>query len=129
MKRKRKTTSQKQDTKKTKTSEEPNVTRIVSRTTRSFALLAYIPFLFFIPLILKRRDAFVRFHIQQGIVLFLFELVIMFLAGIPVIGWFFIGPLGWLAALIFILLGIVHVTNDEEKPLPAIGRYAEKVNV
>jgi hypothetical protein len=39
---------------------------------------------------------------------------------IPFLGWL-IGFFGWITVVIFAVMGIINVTNDEKKPLPLIG--------
>jgi uncharacterized membrane protein len=95
------------------------------------AIIAYI--LFFVPLIAgtHKTSPFVKYHTNQGTVLFItglvygvanFILQIIF-AFIPFIG----GILGWLVSLcglawlVLLILGIVNAANGEEKPLPVIG--------
>lgn len=94
-------------------------------------VLCYIPFICLIPIILG-GSPFVRYHANQGLVLFIVDLVLgtiialcaTILKIIPVIGaWLggIAGGLFGLIILVFILCGIVHVVNGETKPLPGIG--------
>ncbi|MBR4110888.1 MAG: hypothetical protein IKK43_04300 [Clostridia bacterium] len=86
-------------------------------------ILSYIGPLFLVPLIVVKDDADVKFHVNQGLVLFLFEVIIGIVGGIlgaiPLIG----GLAGLLGIIPFVLavLGIVNVCKDETKPLPVIG--------
>lgn len=87
---------------------------------RVMAILAYI--IFFIPLIAARDSRFAMYHGNQGFVLFLAAVVINILGGIiPFIGWFIILPFGWIAVLIFAIIGIINASKGEMKPLPVIG--------
>jgi uncharacterized membrane protein len=84
------------------------------------AILAYI--IFFIPLIAARESRFAMFHANQGLVLFLAAVVINIVGGIiPFIGWFLILPFGWIAVLVFAIIGIINASKGETKPLPLIG--------
>lgn len=84
------------------------------------AILAYI--IFFIPLIAARESRFAMFHANQGLVLFLAAVVINIVGGIiPFIGWFLILPFGWIAVLVFAIIGIINASKGEMKPLPLIG--------
>ncbi len=84
------------------------------------AILSYI--IFFIPLIAARDSRFAMYHANQGLVLFLAAVVINIVGGIvPFIGWFIILPFGWLAVLIFAIIGIINASKGEMKPLPLIG--------
>lgn len=95
------------------------------------AILAYI--LFFIPLLTgaHKTSPFVKYHTNQGTVLFIaavvyaiaYGILSTILAFIPIIGWAIIALLG-LASLVFFVLciiGIINAINGKMKPLPVIG--------
>ena len=79
----------------------------------------------------------VRFHVNQGIILFIFECIfgvafgiikeilhVIFMYGtfFPVDGLMdIIYSVLRLIALVFIIIGIVHAAQDREEPLPIIG--------
>lgn len=90
------------------------------------AIVAYV--LFFIPLLTDaKNDPFVKFHVKQGLVLFIAAVAINVLAGvIPVLGWTLIAPVGSLATLVLFVVGVMHAVNGEEKELPLIGKFAEQ---
>ena len=88
---------------------------------RWMAVLCYLGMMIFFPCVLKRDVSFVRFHINQGIVL----LLLMIAAGIVCI----IPFLGWLAAVVVyvfsvvcIIMGIINAARGVEKELPIIGK-------
>jgi uncharacterized membrane protein len=84
------------------------------------AILSYI--IFFIPLIAARDSRFAMYHANQGLVLFLAAVVINIVGGIvPFIGWFIILPFGWIAVLVFAIIGIINASKGLAKPLPLIG--------
>ena len=91
-----------------------------------YGILSYIGILWIVGLA-AGKTPFAKFHANQGLVLFLAEIVIGIAGGIlsviPFIG--FIGAivsgLGSLASLVLMILGIVNVAQGEMKPLPVIG--------
>ena len=91
------------------------------------AIVAYI--IFFIPLLTEAKDdPFVKYHVKQGLVLFIFAVVAWFISGIiPVIGWYILSPLSNLAIIIFMVMGIINAANGVEKPLPLIGSFSSKL--
>lgn len=95
--------------------------------TKLYSILAYIGILFVVGLIADPNNHKVRFHINQGIVLFIFEIVVSIVlsvfAFIPFLGllFLFISWIAWIAYLALAITGIVNVTKDEQKPLPIIG--------
>ncbi len=87
------------------------------------AVIAYI--IFFIPLLTEaKNDPFVKFHVKQGLVLFIGYIIEMFVGAIPFLGWI-IAPLLGIFLLILFILGIMNVLKGEQKPLPVIGKFAE----
>ena len=87
------------------------------------AVLAYFGILFLIPLLAAPNSRFARFHANQGLILFLAEVILGVIAIIPFVGWILCG-LGEIAAFVFMILGIVHAANGEAKELPLIGKIS-----
>ncbi|MDR1188613.1 MAG: DUF4870 domain-containing protein [Bifidobacteriaceae bacterium] len=110
---------------------------------KTMAILAYI--LFFIPLLTgdHKKNSFVRFHANQGLVLFLSAVAWGVLYGILMAvatamlfnpyAWTAggVGALGivttilgllWLIPTVLCVIGIIHAARGELKPLPVIGR-------
>ncbi len=91
-------------------------------------ILSYLGILVLIPLFVSRKDAFVKFHAKQGLVLLIIEAIAWILIGS------FWGPLWILFRLIklgvFILsiIGIINVLNKKEKELPIVGSWAKNFN-
>lgn len=90
------------------------------------AVVAYI--IFFIPLLTDaKNDPFVKYHVKQGVVLFIGYIIEMFIGAIPGMGWV-ISPLLGLFLFVLFIIGIINAVNGKEKPLPVIGGFAEKFN-
>ena len=87
-----------------------------------FCILSYISFLFIIGLIADSSDKRIRFHANQGLILFLFESSFLMLYFITVLG-LLGGILSAVGALIFMTIGIINVINKEDKKLPLIGKF------
>ena len=93
-----------------------------------WAILSYIFILWFIPLwIIEPRNDFAVYHAKQSFLLFLVGISVE-VAGtiIPIIGWYLIVPIGGLAIFILWIIGVVNAATNNKKPLPIIGKYAEK---
>ncbi len=96
-----------------------------------YGVLAYIGFLFLIPLFAAKDSQYAKFHTNQGLVLFLAEIVlnvavriVNLLLGMTIV----LLPLTWLlnvavgiVSLVFMILGIVNACSGEPKTLPLIG--------
>ncbi len=104
-----------------------------AQDNKAMAVLAYI--LFFIPLLTgaHKTSPFVKFHTNQGTVLFIaaaiygiaYSILSAILIFIPVVGWLLIMLLG-LASIIFLIfciVGIIGAVNGTMKPLPLIGKF------
>ena len=87
------------------------------------AIVAYI--LFFIPLLTDaKNDPFVKYHVKQGLVLFISAVIASIVRLIPAIYW-----IGWildLGVLVLFIIGVMNAAGGKEKELPLIGQYADK---
>ena len=102
--------------------------------TKVFNAISYVGPLFIIGLLAKPHNGSVRFHSNQGLVLFLAEIicsVVLYLLSlvlglIPVLGAIIISLLSLCVGLITLLLmiyGIRNALSGKEKELPYIGQF------
>ena len=98
-----------------------------SEDRRMAAIMAYIPFLCFLPLVRMRDDPYAYFHARQGLVLFFIE-VVAFIFSFP-----HISQLFWVAIIIgcigSAIAGIMFAVQGKTHKLPIIGDLAEKIRV
>jgi len=93
-------------------------------------VLCYLGILVLIPLVLKKSDPEVKFHIEQGLALFVAEVIWWFVRWILyklVVG-LVLFPILWLVDLGFLVLAIIGILNairGEKKPLPLLGGLAK----
>lgn len=90
-------------------------------------IFAYCGPLLIISYVSAKDDAFIKFHIKQGLVLLSIE-----------VGVWILGMIIWalmplltlidLAALVFAIIGIMNVLNGKEEPLPFVGAYSRYFN-
>lgn len=97
-----------------------------------FSILSYIGIFWIVGLISERDDPVVRFHINQGIIKtvvfsslwFVIFVVSKILAAISTILLSIVALL-WLAyfliMFVYVILGIINVKNEVQRPLPIIG--------
>ncbi len=91
------------------------------------AVLAYI--IFFVPLLTDAKDdPYVKYHVKQGLVLFIAWVLTGVFNMVPVIGWF-LAPIVYLVLLVLLIMGILNAVNGNKKPLPLIGQFADKINL
>lgn len=103
---------------------------------KAFAILAYIGILVLIPLLAAPKSKFARYHTNQGLVLFICELIAGFVHGI--LHFMFtvvvdvhivdvilsiIFDILYLAYIILIIIGVANVCQDKAKELPIIGKF------
>ena len=117
--------------------EENGVTAVVvngddAEQNKVVSILAYIGILWLVPLLAAPNSKFARFHANQGLILFICEVIIGTITGVVVgvliaINWVLgtiISSILGLVGLVFLvlaILGIVNVVNKQEKELPVIG--------
>ena len=92
------------------------------------AIVAYI--LFFIPLFTDaKKDPFVKYHVKQGLLIFLGWIAIAILSWI--VGWYFytlwiLIRLLNLVVFVLMVIGIINASQGKQVPLPIVGKFAEK---
>jgi uncharacterized membrane protein len=99
-----------------------------SHDPKILAALGYFWILFLIPLVAKKEDSFCLHHGKQGLVLFIFSLLVCLLDSLPVIGWLLILPVGWVIVVVLSVLGIINALRGEMWEMPYLGKYAKKIN-
>jgi uncharacterized membrane protein len=94
---------------------------------KSAAVLGYIPFMCFIPLIKMKDNPFAVKHGKQGLILFIIEiLAVLFL--LPKISDFF-----WSAVIIICvilaLVGILNAAQGKDFKIPYIGDWIDEMKI
>jgi len=90
------------------------------------AIISYIGILCLIPILMKDKNGFVKFHAKQGLVLFIAEIItwVIFYA-LPYQLWFLYNLLT-LLWIILSIIGIINAVKGKQESLPIIGGFAEK---
>lgn len=104
------------------------------------AILSYLGPLCLVPLLTGEKDGFVKFHVKQGLVLLICEVIIWvifnLILGSLTWSWYNWGTWGMISmiqnvAYLFIgilsVVGILNVVNGRQKELPIVGKFAEKI--
>lgn len=97
--------------------------------SRNTAIVAYVSIVGWIIAFAagEKNDEFAKYHLNQGLVLSLAEIIVSgvlgVLSGFPFIGWIFKMSMAILGVLYIILViyGAINAANNENKPLPIIG--------
>ena len=91
---------------------------------RLAALMSYIPFLCFIPLLNMKHNEEARFHARQGVMLFLIELVAFLFLFDRISTFVFTAVL--IVAVAFSMAGIYFALQGKNYRLPIVGDLADK---
>jgi len=94
----------------------------------AMALICYIGFLCLIPLLKKEKNEFVKFHMNQGLVLFGFEAITWIFVMIAPILWA-LGNIAGIFWLVLSIIGIMNVIKEEKKELPVIGNLVGRIKI
>lgn len=96
---------------------------------KGMSVLAYIGFLFLVPLLACPNSKFARYHTNQGLVLFLLAFALGVVTGIlgiiPIAGLIIGGLLsavGGIFTLVLMIMGIINAAQGQAKELPLIGK-------
>jgi uncharacterized membrane protein len=90
-------------------------------------ILAYLSILVFVPLLMAKDDPFVKFHVGQGLVLFIIGAAMWILTRF-LWQFFFIFQLVNLGVFVLAIIGIVNVVNHKQAELPLVGSFAKNLN-
>ena len=116
----------------------------VSNEEKAFSALSYFGILWLVGLLADRENQNVMFHVNQGIILSVFEFALIFSIGIikaiieAIFGFMFVGIrlftlmgimisgllsfAGGCVVVAYIIIGVVHALQGRREPLPLIGK-------
>ncbi len=89
---------------------------------KHMAILAYLGLLFLVPLFAAKDSPFARYHVNQGILLFVVHAVGIAATQIPYAGWAAGAVVNIFTTALFIV-GIINAFKGEAKELPVIGKF------
>ena len=82
---------------------------------------AYICFMVFTCLKKAKEDEETKFHANQGLLLFIMEVIAIIIGNVPHVGGFISLAL-WVIAIVFSIKGIVDINNNRQNEIPLIGK-------
>ena len=91
-----------------------------------FAAIGYISLLCFVPLILKKDNAYAQFHGKQALVLFIFEMAASILKAVPVLG-DLVFTVGFVVFGMVSLIAVIRVLMGEQWSIPLVCDIAERI--
>ena len=94
-----------------------------AKNSTLMAILSYLGPLVIVSYVTAKDNAFVKFHIKQGLVVFSIE-VGMWILGMIIWPLMIILGIINIAAFVLSIIGIMNVLNGKETPLPLVGQYS-----
>ena len=89
------------------------------------AILSYLGPLVIVSYLTAKEDPFVRFHIKQGLVLFVIEAAVWVVGSMLMYQfWMFVNIIN-LGTLVLSIVGIVNAVQGQEKELPLVGQFSK----
>ncbi len=115
------------------TTDNPNETNLITNPHPSptedndklFGILCYIGPLVIVSFMMKKEEPFVKFHIKQGAVVFVIDIIAWFLASMFFGGFIFAGIVNIIAGILSII-GVVNVIQHKEQELPIVGKFSRR---
>ncbi len=92
---------------------------------RLLAALSYVWIFFVIPYTLGHHKPFVFRHARQGMALFIFELILMVVFMVPILGWLIAAP-GWIFVCICAVLGIGYALAGDDWDIPLLHQFLHR---
>jgi uncharacterized membrane protein len=90
---------------------------------KGLAAVSYLnPVFIIIALLANPNSRYLRFHINQALLLSLYFIACAVVSVIPVLGWIG-GGAGAVAGIVFMIIGMVNAYQGTDKELPVIGSY------
>lgn len=97
------------------------------RDAKFFAAIGYFMFLCFVPLVLKKNNAFAQFHGKQALVLFIMEMAAGVLKAVPALGEL-VFTVAFVLFGILSLVGVMKVLMGERWEMPVISELASRIS-
>ena len=119
---------------KKKGAKKRTIKRKIDGTTKILAFVGvFIPLIgYLINLIIKHDDDYVMYYSKQGLVLFIFGLVlqlIILLFDLIIISLSFLGDLVWILLIVIWIIGWINALSGEKRSTIIIGDLVEKLGI
>ena len=92
------------------------------------AVLAYIGPFIIISYLTSKDDPFVKFHIKQGLVLFVIEVATWFIMSMLWQLWFLIEIINF-GVFVLAIIGIINASQGKQQELPVVGKYSSYFSI
>jgi uncharacterized membrane protein len=102
--------------------------QVTTDNTTLMGVLAYLGPFVVIPFLIAKHDPFVKFHVKQGLVLVVLEILVMVLNSM-LWGLGMILSIVNFGLIVLSIVGIVNVINKKQQEVPLVGQFAQHVNI
>jgi uncharacterized membrane protein len=83
---------------------------------------------FIVVMLAKKDNRYAMYYAKQGLVLTIAWMIFWVIMLIPVLGWI-IGILGYILMLVLWVIGWIYALSGEQKHIPLIGQFADKIKI
>ena len=83
---------------------------------------------FVLVLLIERRNKYAMYYAKQSLLLFIAGVVVSAVMMVPIFGWITAPFLGLILFVLWII-GWVNALSGKMKPIPIIGKYADKIDL
>lgn len=90
-----------------------------------YAALCYVSVLVFVPLLTRKQDPFINFHIRQGLLVLVATILSLIVAAWQ--QW--LGNMLFLLIVVVDLLALVQTLQGKSWKIPGLGSLAEKIKI
>ncbi|GGH43236.1 hypothetical protein IA57_11115 [Mangrovimonas yunxiaonensis] len=100
----------------------------VDNSGKNIAIIAYITVIGLVLAFVMNQDKkhpLAQYHIVQALGLAVTGLSLGIIGMLPILGWL-ISILGSFALIFLWIMGLINAINENQKPLPVLGKYYEK---
>ena len=93
-----------------------------------YGVISYLWILCLIPILMKKKSEFIKFHSRQGFILLIIEIALGVIGIIPLIGQI-IYALGMILCTVLSIVCIVQVLTGKKWAIPVLSKLVDKVRV
>jgi len=100
----------------------------LSAEEKVYSVFAYFGVLCLVSLLLKRDNSYIMFHVRQGIVLFIIEVIANVFSVIPFLG-FISFILVMIVCGLLSVIGIIEAVRGNKWEMPFVSEWAKKISL
>ena len=95
-----------------------NYTAADIEQNKLMGVLCYLSILWLIPFFTRKDSPFVKYHLNQGLIVLILGIIAGAISFIPIVGW-----LCDVIVFALAIIGIINVANGRAQELPVVGKF------